>query len=81
MKDFEASGKTGFLVSTTKYMNDAFKYLLFQWGLFSFGAHANGEYQKDTADYTFDEANSSMTLKGTQVIGYSCTLVPKYPTS
>jgi len=29
MKDFEASGKTGFLVSTTKYMNDAFKYLLF----------------------------------------------------
>ena len=48
---------------------------------FSFGAHANGEYHKDTADYTFDEANSSMTLKGTQVIGYSCTLVPKYPTS
>lgn len=50
-----------------------------QYGLFSIGVGPKGEYKKGTHGFTFDERSNSITLEGTQVIGYTCTLLPKYP--
>jgi len=50
-----------------------------QYGLFSFGVGPSGEYKKEKHGFTFDEKSNSITLDGTQVIGYTCALVPKYP--
>jgi len=50
-----------------------------QFDLFSFGVGPSGEYSDKNYSFAESGAESSITLEGAQVIGYTCSVLPKYP--
>ncbi len=49
-----------------------------QGGLFNHTPGIQG-YSKEPHDLRFDEKSNSIVMTGTQVVGYACILLPKYP--